>query len=298
MNLDTLRIFCSVVSQRSFSRGAAVNQVSQSAATQAVRRLERELGVELIDRTKRPFVLTPAGELCYEAFRELVDMYEGVMARLQVVRGEVAGVVRVGAIYSVGLHDMSHCMREFLRRYPRAQIRLEFLHPARIYEAVLSGELDLGVISYPQSSAEIDVIPLREERMVLVFSPSHRFADRTEVKAQELNGEAFIAFERGLVIRKHIERYLREHNVNVRVAMAFDNIETIKQAVEVEAGISILPEPTIRREVVVGSLRAARLIPDELVRPIGIIHHHRKVFTPAMSKFVEVLKEVSLPSPA
>jgi DNA-binding transcriptional LysR family regulator len=298
MNLDSLRIFCSVVAQRSFSRGAAINQISQSAATQAVRRLERELGIELIDRSKRPFVLTSAGEMCYEAFRELLELYDGLVARIQSLRSEVSGVVRVGAIYSVGLHDMSHCMREFLRRYPKAQVRLEFMHPTRIYEGIVTGELDLGVVSYPQSSPEIDVLPLREERMVLVFAPSHPFSQREQVHISELNGEAFIAFDRGLAVRKHIERYLKEHQVSVRIVMAFDNIETIKQAVEVEAGISILPEPTVRREIAIGSLKSARLVPDTLVRPIGLIYHHRKVFTPAMSKFVELLREVSLPPAA
>lgn len=293
MNLDTLRIFCSVVAQKSFSRGAAVNKVSQSAATQAVRRLERELGVELIDRTRRPFVLTPAGEICYEAFREVVELYDSAIARLQTLRAEVAGTVRVGAIYSVGLHDMSECMREFLRRYPRAQVRLEFLHPSRIYEGVLSGELDIGIVSYPQASPEIDVIPLREERMVAVCAPDHRFASRHEIDVSELAGEPFVTFDRGLSIRRHIDRYLRERNVSVQIVMAFDNIETIKQAVEVGIGVSILPEPTIRREAVAGSLKVLNLKPDELTRPIGIIHHHRKVFAPALAKFIDLLKELS-----
>lgn len=292
MNLDTLRIFCSVVTQKSFSRGAAANKVSQSAATQAVRRLERELGVELIDRTRRPFLLTPAGEMCYEAFREMLEIYDTLTARLQSTRGEVTGTVRVGAIYSVGLHDMSECMRQFLRRYPQAQVRLEFLHPSRIYEAVLAGELDMGVISYPQSSPEIDVIPLREERMVLVCSPEHRLADRDEVSVKDIAGEPFVGFDRGLSIRRHVDRYLRERNVSVQVVMAFDNIETIKQAVEVGVGISILPEPTVRREAAAGTLKIITLKPDELTRPVGIIHHHRKVFTPAMAKFIELLKEV------
>ncbi len=293
MNIETLRIFCSVVSQKSFSRGAAVNKVSQSAATQAVRRLERELGAELIDRTRRPFVLTPAGEICYEAFRELVDLYDNVIARLQSLQVEVSGIVRVGAIYSVGLHDMRECMRRFLRQYPRAQVRLEFLHPTRIYEGVLSGELDLGIVSYPQSSPEIDVIHLREERMVLVCAPEHRFASREEVDVSELAGEPFVTFDRGLSIRRHLDRYLRERHVSVQVVMAFDNIETIKQAVEVGIGVSILPEPTIRRELAAGTLKVAAIKPDEPTRPIGVIHHHRKVFTPAITKFIELLKEVS-----
>jgi len=248
------------------------------------------LGVELLDRKKRPFVLTPEGELCYEKFRELVELYDNLQARLQAMRGEVVGTVRVGAIYSVGLHDMSHCMREFLRRYPKANVRLEFLHPARIYDSVLTGELDLGIVSYPSPSAELEVIPLREERMILVSHPDHRFAKLRQISPKELQHEAFVAFDRGLVIRKQIDRYLREYDVTVKIVMAFDNIETIKQAVEIGAGVSILPEPTIRTEVARGTLVPIELRPGGLTRPIGIILQHRKVLTPTMAKFIELLQ--------
>ena len=292
MNIETLRIFCDVVQHQSFSRGAAANDVSQSAATQSVHRMERHFGVQLVDRTKRPFVLTPEGEVCYEGFREVLELHDAVEVRVRSLRLEITGLVRVAAIYSVGLHDLSRCMQDFMRAYPKAKVRLEYLRPNKVYEAVLGGAADLGVVSYPIASSELSTKPLRSERMVLVCHPEHALAGRKAVTAEHLRDEDFIGFDRDLIIRKEIDRYLRQRSVDINIVMEFDNIETIKQAVEIGAGISILPEPTVRQETRNRSLAAVRLIAPELKRPVGIIHRQRKVFTPTAGKFVELLQEV------
>ena len=295
MNIQTLRIFCDVVHHQSFSRGATVNDVSQSAATQSVHRLERHFGVQLVDRGKRPFVLTPEGQACYEGFREVLESYDEAEARVRSLRMEISGTVRVAAIYSVGLHDMSRRMQDFMRRYPKAKVRLGFLHPNKVRDAVLNAEVDLGIISYPIASPDLGVIPLRSEQMVVVCRPEHKLASQAAVTAEHLEGEDFIGFDRELSIRKEIDRYLRHRSVSVRMAMEFDNIETIKQAVEIGAGISILPGPTVRKENAEGTLVTVRLITPELRRPLGIIHRQRKVFTPTVSKFVELLEELQEP---
>ncbi len=294
MNIETLRIFCDVVQHQSFSRGAAANEVSQSAATQSVHRMEKYFGVQLVDRSKRPFVLTPEGQACFEGFRQVLEVFDSVEARVRSLRRDIAGMVRVAAIYSVGLHDMSRCMQDFMRQFPKAKVQLEYLRPNKVYDAVLNSEVDLGIVSYPLASPELAVIPLRSERMVLVCHPSHHLAGREAVTAEHLQAEDFVTFDRDLSIRKEIDRYLRQRSVSVRVVMEFDNIETIKQAVEIGAGISILPEPTVRRETASGRLTAIRLIAPQLQRPVGIIHRHRKVFTPTATKFVELLQEVQL----
>ncbi|MGO8750070.1 MAG: LysR family transcriptional regulator [Thermoguttaceae bacterium] len=297
MNIETLRIFCDVVQHQSFSRGAAANGVSQSAATQSVHRMEQHFGIQLVDRNKRPFVLTPEGQACYEGFREVLELYDAVETRVRSLRKEITGMVRVAAIYSVGLHDMSRCMQDFMRRYPKAKVRLEYLRPNDVVEAVLNSEVDLGIVSFPTASPELSVLPLRSERMVLVCPPDHRLATRDAVTAEHLQDEDFVAFDRELPIRKEIDRYLRQRSVSVRVAMEFDNIETIKQAVEIGAGVSILPEPTVRMEAQTGRLAALRLIAPQLKRPLGIIHRQRKVFTPTATKFIELLQEIHAAAP-
>ncbi|MFW5693464.1 MAG: LysR family transcriptional regulator [Thermoguttaceae bacterium] len=293
MNIETLRVYCDVVQHQSFSRGAALNEVSQSAATQSVHRLERHFGVQLIDRGKRPFVVTPEGQVCYEGFREVLELYDSVEARVRSLRMEIAGVVRVAAIYSVGLHHMTRCMQQFMQRYPKAKVRLEYQRPNKVYEQVLGAEVDLGIVSYPTASADLSVAPWRSERMVLACNPDHPLAQHQAITVEHLAGEPFIAFDRDLSIRKEIDRHFRRRSVTVSVAMEFDNIETIKQAVAIGVGVSILPEPTVQMEVQAGLLRAVPLIAPELWRPLGIIHRQRKVFTPTVTKFVELLHETT-----
>jgi DNA-binding transcriptional LysR family regulator len=182
-------------------------------------------------------------------------------------------------------------MQEFMRSHPKAKVRLEYLHPNKVYNAVLNAEVDLGIVSYPAASPDLNVIPLRSEKMVVVCQPQHPLTRHKAVTAEHLQGEDFVGFDRDLSIRKEIERQFRQRGISVRVVMEFDNIETIKQAVQIGAGISILPEPTVRAETKAGTLAAIRLIAPELKRPIGIIHRQRKVFTPTVGKFVELLQQ-------
>ncbi len=292
MNIETLRIFCDVVQHQSFSRGAKINNVSQSAATQSVHRIEEHFGVQLVDRSKRPFVLTPEGQACYDGFREVLELYDSVESRVRSLRNEISGVVRVAAIYSVGLHDMSRCMQDFMRRYPRAKVQLEYLRVNKVYDAVMNADVDLGIVSYPAASQELSVIPLRSERMMVVCQPGHPLSNCQRVALEDLEGMDFIGFDRDLSIRKEVERHSRQRAIHLNIVMEFDNIETVKQAVEIGAGVSILPEPTIRNEIRNGSLTAIRLTDPEMYRPLGIIHRQRRAFTPTIAKFVELLQQV------
>jgi DNA-binding transcriptional LysR family regulator len=291
VHLETLRLYCDVVRLRSFSRGAEQNFVSQSAASQAVQQLETQLGAALIDRTKRPFVVTREGEAFYSAARGILESWEKAKAEVVVVKARVNGTVRVAAIYSVGLHDMSRPMQQFMSLYPDARVQLECLHPHKVVEAVLTGEADIGVMSYPPAERALRVVPLREEPMALVCHPHHRLARRRIVTPAELAGEAFVAFDPGLTIRKAIDRALRQHNVRVNIVMEFDNIETIKQAIIIAAGISILPRRTVQKEASIKTLAAVDVAMPNLVRPVGIVHRRQKPLTPTAERFVQMLQE-------
>jgi DNA-binding transcriptional LysR family regulator len=298
VHLETLRLYCDVVRLRSFSRGAEQNFVSQSAASQAVQQLETQLGVVLVDRTKRPFVVTREGEAFYTAARGILESWEKAKTEVAAVKARVDGTVRVAAIYSVGLHDMSRPMQRFMSRYPQARVQLECLHPHKVVEAVLTGEADLGIMSYPPAERALSVVPLREESMAVVCHPNHRLARRRVVMPAELAGEPFVAFDPGLTIRKAIDRALRQHNVRVSIVMEFDNIETIKQAIIIAAGISILPRRTVQKEASIRTLAAVAVAMPDLVRPVGIVHRRHKPLTPTAARFVEMLQEPSDAAPA
>jgi DNA-binding transcriptional LysR family regulator len=291
MHLKSLKVFCDVVGWRSFSRAAHENGISQSGASQVVNQLERRLQVKLIDRSKRPFVLTPEGETYYEGCRKLVQRYDALEEQVRTLHEEVSGRVRVVSIYSVGLHHMSRYLQQFLAQYPKANVRLEYQHPHRVYEAVEKDHADLGLVSYPRASRTIEAIPWREEPMVLVCAPGHRLAEYTRVELEDLAGKKVIGFDGDLTIRREIDRILQLHDVEVRVAMEFDNIETIKRAVEIDAGVALLPEPTVQHEVNAGTLVTVPLATDELVRPLGIIHRRGKELGSTAHRFIKLLQQ-------
>ncbi|MCH7979167.1 MAG: LysR family transcriptional regulator [Acidobacteria bacterium] len=292
MNLETLHLYCEIVRVHSFSRGAAENGVSQSAASQAVQQLESELHVQLLDRSKRPFALTPEGKKFYEACRTLLQNFERTRAEISQTRQELEGTVRVAAIYSVGLHGISGQMQRFLSLHPKTRVRLECLHPRRVVETVVQDEADLGVLSYPPANRALSVVPLRSDPIVFVCPPHHRLARRRTLAATDLNGEPFVAFDADLSIRKAIDRALRKRNAKASVVMEFDNVETIKQAIINGAGVSLLPAPTIVMEVGIRTLSAVPLNIPELTRPVAAIHRRNKLLTPVVARFLATLQEV------
>src|SRR5690349_21478926 len=169
MQFEALKVFCDVVRWASFSRGAAENQISQSSASQAVHALEQRLGVKLIDRKKRPLVVTPHGKVFYDGCKELVGRYLEIENRVKALEDEhnVVGTVWVASIYSVGLHHMSRYVQTFGELYPGANVRLEFLHPTRVVESVSKQGAELGIVSFPRKWTDLTVIPWREEEMVV-----------------------------------------------------------------------------------------------------------------------------------
>src|SRR6202167_326152 len=273
-----------------------MNGISQSAASQHVQELERALGVELLDRSTRPLVVTPAGRLYSEFCRDLLRRKEDFESALQRLRQEVEGTLRVAAIYSVGLSEMVDLEQEFARRQPEAKLEVQYLRPERIYEAVLAGKVDLGLVSYPENRRDITAFPWRREEMVLAVSPEHAFAARADsVATHELEGADFITYDDDLPIRRHMDRFLKEHGLEVNMAQHFDNIPMIKEAVPHRVGVSIMPARIMKDDVEQGRLAAVRIADATLFRPLGIIHRKKKRFHRVAQAFLDLLREGSGP---
>ncbi len=271
------------------SRGAQHCGVSQSAASQHVQEVERRLGVTLLDRSKRPLDLTAAGRIYHDFCRDVLRREEELTVALDAMKGAVEGTVRVVSIYSTGLSEMSRLREQFSLRYPTATLHVEYMRPDKIYEALRGDVADLGLVSYPESSRELTVIPWRSEEMQVALPPTHPFAARTEIHPADLNGQPFIGFDDDLIIRRELDRFLRAQGVEVRLVMAFDNIQMIKEAVALGSGVSILPARTMQAEIEQGRIVAIRLHAPDLVRPVGIVHRRRKKFNRATEALLEML---------
>jgi LysR family transcriptional regulator, transcriptional activator of the cysJI operon len=295
MDFDRLKLFRDVAHSRSISKGAGINGISQSAVSQYLQDLEEQMGMTLLDRGSRPLTITEAGKLYLEMCRDILSRRDEFQVALDALKGEVEGTVRVASIYSVGLSELSRLEAEFIRLYPQARIEVQYLRPEKVYEAVATDRADLGLMSYPEPTKEVTVLPWRREEMAVAASPYHPLAKNTEVKPEDLDGLDFIGFDEDLPIRKDIDRFLREHHVHVNITLHFDNIQMIKEAVALGSGISILPARTMQAEIAQGRLVSIPLHAPELVRPVGIVHRKRKRLNHAVQSFLELLLEQSTP---
>ncbi len=303
MDLLSLKLFKDIAQTRSFSRAAALNEISQSAASQHVQEVERSLGVTLLDRSRRPLVVTPAGQLYADFCRDVLRRRDELDAALRLLKHDTAGTVRVASIYSVGLSEMVELEREFAQRHPEAVLEVQYLQPAKVYAAVLADQADLGLVSYPHATREIETISWRQEEMVLATAPDHPLAKkaaaiRGPIPLEDLNGIDFVGFDEELPIRSDVDRFLKEKGVEVNVTVHFDNIEMIKEAVAHRVGVSIMPHRVMREDIRQKRLAAIRLAGAALYRPLGIIHRKKKRFQPAAEAFMELLREKPVPEAA
>ena len=289
VGLSEHKLFKEIATTKSLTRAAAHCEVSQGAVSQHVQEVERRLGVDLLDRTKRPLQLTAAGRLYAEYCRDILRREEEFVLALDGLKKEIDGNVRVASIYSIGLSEMTHLQEAFAQKYPGVNLNVEYMRPGKIYEAVRDDVVDLGLVSYPEASREIATRPWREETMQVAAHPQHRLSGLDEVNPADLNGENFIGFDEDLTIRRELDRFFRVQEVEVNMVMHFDNIQTIKEAVALGSGISILPERTMVKEIEQGRLVAVRLNAPGLVRPVGVVHRRRKKFSRAAWGFLELL---------
>ncbi|MFB3776749.1 MAG: LysR family transcriptional regulator [Bryobacteraceae bacterium] len=291
MTLDQLKLFRDIAHWRSVSRAAKAHGISQSAASQHVQEVERLLETPLLDRSTRPLGLTEAGHLYYDFCRDVLRREQEFQADLNQLKGRVEGAVKVAAIYSVGILDMARLEQELSRRMPEAELAVEYLRTEKVYQAVLTEQADLGIVSYPAPTKDMVAIPWREEKMMVALAPSHPLASRKILSVADLAGQDFVGFDDDLRVGKEVLRYLRRSRAQVNIVMHFDNIQTMKEAVALGSAISILPVRVLTSDIEQGRLVAIPIRGCTLVRPLGIIHLRRKSFNRAMQTFVDLLRE-------
>jgi LysR family transcriptional regulator, transcriptional activator of the cysJI operon len=290
MNTDVMQTFCDLVDTGSFSKAAQANYISQSAVSQQLAKLERDLATQLVSRGGGLVEPTEAGKAFYRGAKEILRRYEHLLGEVRSATDAVRGVLRVGTIYSVGFYLLEPFVRKFLRAHPEVDLHMEYTHGTRVYSAIISGEMDLGVVAFPEKQRSIEIVPLAQEELVLVCSPEHRLASKKVVDPSDLEGEDFVGFAGGIPTRRFIDRLLKKERVRVNIVMEFDNIELLKRAVEVNAGISILPRDNIGREVEGGYLSLARFRRrGNWVRPLGILRRRGKATGPAERMFLGIL---------
>lgn len=291
MHIEMLKVFCDLADLQSFSRTAEKHLLSQSAVSQQLAQLELAHKCQLIDRRKRPIELTKAGQLLYQASRDMLERYEQLKNELSTLQKSSVSRINMAAIFSIGMHTLPDYVKKFMVSYPDVNVHIEYFSAGRIYELVLSGDVDIGLVAVPKRDKRLDVYDFEDEPLVLVCSPKHPLSYESQVDIHRLQFEKFIAFEKGVPTRVWVDNILERYNVIVRPVMEFDNIETVKRAVEINSGISILPQTAILQELSSGTIKAIAFSNEKFVRPTGIILRKGKILGQAGRYFIELLRK-------
>lgn len=289
MQIETLKIFCDLVETESFSKAAKINFISQSAVSQQIQALENNYNQKLIIRNNRSLYPTEAGKIFYQGCKEILQIYEDLSSRMQALPNIISGTVKISTVYSVGLHELPPYEKQFLKDYPAVRVLVQYRHANQVYEDVIHNASHLGIVAYPVKKSQIEIIPFKRDILIAICAPTHPFASLSKINIQDIQGQNFIAFERGIPTREALERIFSKYDVTTQIVMEFDNIETVKRAVEVDAGISIVPYVTVKYEAECGTLRVLEFADGIFERPIGILYKKGKKFSPAVQKFVDLL---------
>ena len=294
MQIESLKVFCDLAETESFTKSAQINQITQSAVSQQISSLEKQFKSLLIERSKKKFRLTREGQVLYEYSKQIIQTYDSLHSKLQEIKDIISGTIRIATIYSIGLHDLPPYIKRFLKSYPTVNVHVEYRRSNQVYEDVLGNVVDVGLVAYPGRDSKIEIVPLRRDKLVLICHPQHPLAKNKAIHLRELSGQKFIGFEPDIPTRKAIDKILKDQNVTVQHVMEFDNIETVKRAVEIDAGISIVPQGTITQEVIKQTLVEIELADGEFYRPLAAIYKKNKVLSPAMKQFLAIMKGETL----
>ena len=290
MKIESLKVYCDLVETESFTKAAHINHVTQSAVSQQISTLERLFKSLLIERSKKHFRLSREGQVLYEYSKQILQTYASLDSRMQELKDIISGAIRVATIYSIGLHDLPPYIKKFMQTYPTVTVHVEYRQADQVYEDVVSNLVDLGLIAYPIKDSKLEIVPLRKEPLVLVCHPQHPFTKQKSIRLKALAGQKIISFEPDTPTRKALDKILKSHGVEVRHVMEFDNVETVKRAVEIDAGISIVPQGTIAQEIQKQTLAAVVIEDGQFYRPTAAIYKKSRVLSPAMKQFLAILK--------
>ncbi|MDD3181068.1 MAG: LysR substrate-binding domain-containing protein [Opitutaceae bacterium] len=289
MQIENFKIFADLVETKSFSKAAKLNGVTQSAVSQQARSMERNFKTLMIDRSQKQFNLTREGQRIYEASKEVLHVYEQLLSELQEMKKVISGTIRISTIYSIGLHELPPYIKKFLHDYPSVNVRVEYRRSNLVYEDILHNSVDFGLVAFPHKLRQVEIVPFRNDRLVLITHPNHALAKQSEIDIKALAGHKLIGFDPDIPTRKAIDQIFRDNKFEIVPVMEFDNIETVKRAVEIDHGIAVVPQATVMQEVKQGTLAMIPFKTKEFSRPLALLHRKGRVLTPAMKKFIETL---------
>ena len=290
MQVESFRVFRDLVETRSFSRSASLNGITQSAVSQQLRSIEVRLRVPLLERTSKQFALTREGQLLYEASREIIGYYQRFQHQLEEMRNIISGTIRLVAVPSLGLHELPPYIKDFLKAFPQVKIQVDYRRSNEVYESVASGDADVGFVAFPSPRKGLKVETFKKDTLHIICAAGHPLLKKGPVDLADLGQTKIISLAPEMPTRQGLDRILATRGLKFQPMMEFDNVETLKQAVEINAGIAFLPASAVATELAKGSLAILPHLGKEIIRPLGIVFRASRMVSPAVKRFLKALK--------
>lgn len=295
MQIESFRVFRDLVESQSFSKAAQMNSITQSAVSQQIRAMEDRFRIPLIERSSKRFALTREGEILYETSKDIITHFDTLTNQFNEMRNIISGNIRIATVYSIGLHELPPYLKRFLKEFPNVNVHVEYRRSNQVYEEVQAGTCDLGLVAFAVPKKSLKTEAFKKDRLVLICAPNHALSSKLEAEVKDIGTTKFIGFEPDIPTRRAIDKMFRDAGFEPKPVMEFDNIETVKRAVEIDAGISIVPRATIEQEVRAGSLVAIEFKGKPYHRPLSMIYKSGRVLSPALKRFLKTLKDETTP---
>ena len=287
MHLEYFKIFSDLVEKRSFSDAAKSNGITQSAVSQQLKTMENHFNTQIVDRSQKQFRLTQEGEKIYRDSQEILRLYRKLKQEISELGDMVSGTIHIVSTYSVGMQIVPSFVKSFIKAYPTIDIRLNYNQSIKVYDDVINNKADIGFIAYPQSNKLIDNHTFMKEPLVLVCSSKNKLAKRKTIQIKELSGQKLISYLSTMASHKSIMAQLKSEGVSIELVKQFDNIDMIKQAVEIDLGVAILPISAISTLNKGQNLHCIEFKNKPFSRDIALIHRKGKILTSSVKKFIE-----------
>jgi len=288
MELDNLKAFIWVSEQGSFSRAAERLFITQPAVSKRISALETELKTQLFDRIGHKISLTEAGKALMPRARRILLEVEDCRRALANLSEEIAGPLQIGTSHHIGLHRLPAVLRPFINAYPDVQLNIQFMDSEEACNAVIHGELELGIVTLPLAPANtLHLTPIWQDPLVIVTNKDHPLYGRKKVVAKDLAQHSAILPATGTFTREVLEQTLRPLNIDLDVGMSTNYLETIKMLVSVGLGWSVLPQSMLDDDI-----DMVNVVNLKMERTLGVVSHIERTLSNPARTLIQVLKDM------
>ncbi len=291
VDINQLEVLVTVARERSFSRAAGVLQRTQPAISQAIRRLEADVGEQLFDRSSKDGTLTFAGEVLLSHAKQMLNLRQNARTAIAEIRDLRHGKVTISANEHTVFYLLP-VIERFRASHPLIKIEVRRGVASRIPKQITAREVELGVISFAPNDESLRSVSVMSDELVLIVSPGHALAGRTTVSIKELGGEIFVAHNAPSPYRQKVIESFEKYKTKLDIAVELPSLEAIKKLVERGVGVALVPRLTAEAEISAGRLAGVVVKEMKLERKLNIIYRRNSELSHAANAFLQVAREI------